>query len=97
MSGLVNLPPGASARAIKNELTKRRDDKSAKERCLYNCHHDEPACFQEEVNWVYVEKKFNNNLRKVGKGDRVVTNRCCDCDDPILLETEGGDHCNPQE
>lgn len=97
MSGLVNLPTGTSARVIEQALTQKREDKSAKERCLYNCHHEEPACFQRVDDWIYVEKKYNDKLRKKGQDWKVVTNRCCDCGDPILLETEGGDHVNPQE
>ena len=90
ISGIVNLPNGSSARAIKKALTKKQDDKEAKDRCLTNCCHDEPACFQPVEDFVYVEKKYNDKLRKEGKGDTVITNRCCECGDPILLESEGG-------
>ena len=98
MSGLVNLPTGSSARAIEKALTQKKEDKSAKERCLYNCHHNEPACFQQEVDFRYVEKKYHDKLRKEGNGGKFITNRCCECGDHILLEeTEGGAPVNPQE
>ena len=72
-------------------MTKKSEDKIAKEKCVTGCYHDEKACFQVEGNWCYVEKSYNDKLRKDGKGDAVITNRCCNCKNPILLESEGGD------
>ena len=68
----LNLPDGSSARAIKKALTKKQDEKEAKDRCLTNCCHNEPACLQQ----VEEEKKYNDKLSKEGKGDTVITNRC---------------------
>jgi hypothetical protein len=79
---------------------KKQDEKEAKDRCLTNCCDNEPACFQPIENFVYVEKekKYNDKLRKEGKGDTVITNRCCECGDhPILLESKGDDPVDPQE
>jgi hypothetical protein len=91
--GEVEVKDGKSVRAARNAMTKKSEDPIAKEKCLTGCHHDEKTCFQVEGNWCYVEKSYNDKLRKDGKGDAVITNRCCNptCGNPILLESEGGD------
>lgn len=47
----------------------------------------------ESLDWIYVEKSYNDKLRSKGEADKVIPNRCDNCSDPILLETEGGDIC----
>lgn len=93
MDHQVNVLDGSSERLTEKAVTKKTNCDDDKVRCRKECLHHLEVCWQRELDWIYVEKSYNDKLRSKGEADKVIPNRCDNCSDPILLETEGGDIC----